>query len=205
MQTQHTRQIRVATFAIALQLLSHPTFAEEPLPPPPTQKFGGITLGIGLGLNFNVSKQQRVESAIVVPPNNIVRVTETSDAIASIVLESHYFFVPKVPFWFGDVPAGDWGHGPFVAIQAGSDQVVGFALGWMIGLRERYWQDKNGWHANYSATHSWNFGVGVRVDPKAQVLGDGIVANSPLPPGETTVRFNHVPRYGILLVSSYSF
>ena len=118
--------------------------------------------------------------------------------------------MPKQGFWWGDVPPGDWGHGSFVAIEAGSgngsEVINGYALGWMIGFRQRSWSwdPHSGWNASYS-TSSWNFGVGVRVDPKAQVLGDGVVANAPLPPGETTVRLKTVPRYGVLLVSSFSF
>jgi hypothetical protein len=52
---------------------------------------------------------------------------------------------------------------------------------------------------------SWNFGVGLRVDPKAQVLADGFIANQPPPAGETAVRFKTEPRYGIMLLSSFSF
>jgi len=150
----------------------------------------------------------RIGSASVV--NGIVRVSSEQEASAAIVLESHYFFIPTSPF-FGNVPAGDWGHGPFIAIVAdtgGNTQTItSYALGWMIGLREPSWtydsQNKS-WSATYSSS-SWNFGVGLRVDPQAQVLGDGIVANQPLPAGETSIRYKTQPLYGVLLVSSFSF
>jgi hypothetical protein len=174
---------------------------------PAKQNFGGLSFGVGLGLTLNVQNTSRVSQASVI--NGIVRVTQTDDAIAGIVLEGHYFFVPSRPFLWSNVPAGAWGHGPFVAIQAstgGSSSVVtAYGLGWMIGFREPTWTYTNGgWTASYGSS-SWNFGVGLRVDPQAQVLGDGIVANQPLPAGETSVRFKTVPRYGIMLVSSFSF
>jgi len=54
-------------------------------------------------------------------------------------------------------------------------------------------------------TRSWNFGVGLRVDPRTQVLGDGIIVNQALPPGETAIRFKKEPRAGIILLTSFSF
>jgi hypothetical protein len=59
--------------------------------------------------------------------------------------------------------------------------------------------------ATSSSTSSWNFGIGLRVDPKAQVLGDGVVANQPLPAGETAIRYKTEPRPGVMLLSSFSF
>jgi hypothetical protein len=172
---------------------------------PVTKTFGGLTLGVGLGLSMNASKS-RVTSATLTS-TNIVRVTATADASAEIVLESHYFFVPNRAFF--TVPAGDWGTGPFVAIVAGTtgtDVINAYALGWMIGFREPTWNlDSNkNWQATYG-TASWNFGVGLRVDPNAQTLGDGIVANAPLPAGETSIRYKTAPSYGVMLLSSFSF
>jgi hypothetical protein len=93
--------------------------------------------------------------------------------------------------------------GPFVAVEIGggtsastnAGPITGYALGWMVGLH----------HPSASATSSWNFGVGFRVDPQAKILGDGFVANQPPPPGETAVRFKTEPRYGVMLLSSFSF
>jgi hypothetical protein len=177
------------------------------VPSPATQTFGGLTLGVGLALSENLQAQHRVTSATVV--NGIVRVTQTNDASAGIVLESHYFFVPTRTSLFGLVPPGDWGHGPFVAIEAGSggnNVVTAFALGWMIGLRQPTWDPTTN-TAKYSSTASWNFGIGLRIDPSVQVLGDGITANAPLPPGESAspVRLKTEQGYGLILISSFSF
>jgi hypothetical protein len=54
---------------------------------------------------------------------------------------------------------------------------------------------------------NWNFGVGLRVDPSATVFSDGVRANQPPPPGITTADqlLKKEPRYGIMLLSSFSF
>jgi hypothetical protein len=176
---------------------------------PTTNTFGGLSFGVGIGATFDTQGQRRVASATAV--NDIVRVTQTNNVGVSLVGESHYFFIPNVPFL--GVPAGDWGTGPFVAIDAGTNNnnnvISGYSIGWMIGFRSISWaadpRNPNSFIPTYSATSSWNFGVGFRVDPNAQVLGDGVVANALLPPGETTVRLKTEARYGIMLLSSFSF
>ncbi len=206
--------------AEALNAAPPPTDPNAPV----TEKFGGLTLGVGLGLNFNAQRGKAVSSASVV--NGIVRVSGVDDTTASILLESHYFFVPNRGF-FG-VPPGAWGHGPFVGIianvtgtnnsststnatstaTAASGIISGYALGWMIGFRQPTWTqntDKTAWVPSYNGSSSWNFGVGFSVNPNAQTLGDGLVANAPLPAGETAIRFKSQPLYGVILVSSFSF
>jgi hypothetical protein len=173
--------------------------------------WGGLGWGIGLAANFDVTGA-RVGTATVV--NNIVRIQDGSSNVnLGFVLEAHYFLRDYI---FGNglpitvCAAGSFcvevAHGPFVAIEVGggtsstisaTGAPTAYALGWMVGLR----------HPNApTLTQSWNFGLGLRVDPKAQVLGDGIVANQPLPVGEsTTVRFKTEPRVGVMLLSSFSF
>jgi hypothetical protein len=181
-----------------------------------TTPWGGLGWGIGLGANFDASGK-RVNNAVIV--NNIVRVDDsTSNVNVGFVLEAHYFL--RNFFFTGDgTPEQFCGttmnldrycmqvaHGPFVAIQVGggttaipkaTDVVTAYALGWMVGLR----------HPNLttSPTSSWNFGVGVRVDPNTKLLGDGIVVNQPLPVGETAIRYKNEPRFGLMLLSSFSF
>ena len=174
---------------------------------PATQTFGGLTFGVGILLSENLQAKHRITSATVV--NGIVRVTQTNDATAGIVLESHYFFVPRSPLPLFGLPPGDWGHGPFVAIEAssgGNNVVTAFALGWMIGLRQPTYTPGST-TATYSSTASWNLGIGLRIDPSVQVLGDGITANAPLPPGESSspVRLKTTQGYGLMLLSSFSF
>jgi hypothetical protein len=60
--------------------------------------------------------------------------------------------------------------------------------------------------ADKTNNSSWNFGVGLRVDPKAQVFADGVHANQAPPAGYTTQNlFKSEPRYGVMLLSSFSF
>jgi hypothetical protein len=207
--------------ALSLALCSHAAAADQKAHPNDqsqygTTPWGGLHWGIGLAADFDL-RGSRVGTAAVV--NNIVRITDSSSNVGvGFVLEAHYFL--RDAFFGGDGRkscAGDrerpfclevaWG--PFVAIEVGGGKagtpsadspITGYALGWMVGFR----------HPNVTKTSdnsSWNFGLGLRVDPKAQVLGDGIVANQPLPAGEPAdpLRLKKVPRYGLMLLSSFSF
>ena len=223
----HARRSAVTFAAIALcgSLLGQGAVASDsgtpptpkaPAAAPNTTNFGGLGWGIGLAADFDLGGT-RVNSATVV--NNVVRVVDSSNNVnVGFVLEAHYFFktwetggkqncTPVAPL-IGMLNCSDIGMGPFVAIEIGGGAnatpnnglITGYALGWMIGLR----------HPDLAMTSpnsTWNFGIGLRVDPKSQVLGDGIVANQPLPIGEspTLVRIKTEPRYGLMLLSSFSF
>jgi hypothetical protein len=104
----------------------------------------------------------------------------------------------------------EWAHGPFVAIEVGDGStstpaangpITAYALGWMIGFHHPTAASATGSSNN---TQSWNFGIGLRIDPKSQVLGDGLVANQPLPAGDS-IRYKTEPRAGVMLLSSFSF
>jgi len=182
---------------------------------PEVVKYGGIGWGIGIATNFDVGGA-RVNNATVV--NNIIRVDDTTTNVGiSFVLEAHYFlretFLP-----FGDprsctetdrrngsfINCTELAHGPFVAIEVGGGSsaapaatgpITGYAMGWMVGMR----------HPNLPlTTASWNLGVGLRVTPNGKVLGDGLVANQVLPTGDA-LRYKNEPRYGLMLMSTFSF
>jgi hypothetical protein len=178
---------------------------------PDSKTWAGIGWGLGVAADFDLGGKRVANAEIV--NGNIVRVTDTSSNVGvSFVLEAHYFFKD---WQFGysngkcalaaplNLNCNNVATGPFVAIEIGggtsattnAGPITGYALGWMVGLH----------HPSASATSSWNFGVGFRVDPQAKVLGDGFVANQPPPPGETSVRFKTEPRYGKMLLSSFSF
>lgn len=182
-------------------------------PPPGTLDWGGIGWGLGIATDFDVGGARVVNASVV---NNVVRVTDSSNNVGiSFVLEAHYFFRDWTLPFVSSACTGtskdyynctDVGVGPFVAIEIGDGStatpaangpVTAFAMGAMVGLRHPYLPGA-------SANSSWNFGVGLRVDPKAQVLGDGLVANQPLPAGDA-IRYKTEPRYGVMLVSSFSF
>jgi|GEM_PF-1265436 len=157
-----------------------------------TRKFAGISFGVGASLTIDIGNEDRVESATAV--NGIVRVEKSKNSIPRVILESHYFFLPDWKF-LGLVEKQYWGWGPFLALQPGSNDIID-AIGWgiMVGFRR-----------NLESTVSWNFGCGMIVDPNAKILGNGIVADKPLPAGETQVRYEERSQWGVLLISSFSF
>jgi hypothetical protein len=197
---------------------------------PPT--WGGLGFGIGIATDFMLSGGTRLagENAVsVVPaqPGGIVRINEARNVGVGLVLEAHYFLrdyllpiggfknnCPKAapgmaaagqtPSWLN---CTELGHGPFVAIEVGNatsaavqGPINAYALGWMVGMR----------HPNASSSSSnvsWNFGVGFRIEPGARFLGEGIVANQPLPLGESIspVRTRSGTAYGVMLLSSFGF
>jgi hypothetical protein len=172
-----------------------------------TQKFGGVEFGVGVSFTLDVGKTDRVSEAEVV--NGIVRVTDEDNGRARIMLELHHFFTPDGNI-FGRVndvydahgvrrdikdQQKEWGIGPFVAIQPGTDDIIeAVAAGLMIGFR-------------YDSTlsQSFNLGIGWVVDPNTRVLGEGIVANEALPAGETGIRYKEEMQNGLLILASFGF
>lgn len=153
-------------------------------------QFAGLDLGVGLSLTLDMGDRPRVEEAELV--NGIVRVTDQNDTRARIMLESHYFFTPDSRFL--NVEPKDWGIGPFVAIQPGTDDIIqAGALGMMIGFRRP------------GTSSSFNIGVGVVIDPDTQILGDGLVKDQPLPAGETEIRYKEESQVGLVILTSFTF
>jgi len=194
----------LATGAL-LQLLGAPGFAQTPT----ASDLTGLGLGLGVSTSVDLSRQGHVVQAVA-DANRIVRIQQTSDVTVGFVLEAHYFFAQGD---LGALPGGvapnwkrPWGTGPFVAIELGSNSgstsnnpISAYALGWMVGFQEPGTTKITG-----GRPLSWNFGLGLRVDPNAQVLGDGLVANQFLPPNDQ-IRYKTSPRYGLMVLSSFGF
>lgn len=156
------------------------------------QEFGGVELGAGFSLTFDLGKNKRVASAQIV--NDIVRVTDQNNALARLLLETHYFFKPQADGPFG-LPPDMWGLGPFVAIQPGEERIIeAIGLGVMIGFRREE-----------TKTNSFNIGVGAIIDPNTRILGDGFVANAAPPAGEVEVRYRETSQLGWMILTSFSF
>ena len=166
------------------------------------QKFGGLEFGVGISFTLDVGKTDRVREAELV--NGVVRVKDEDNGRARIMLESHYFFKPcqsadgqpiagcSLPF---GLKGGDFGWGPFMALQPGTDNIIeAVALGAMLGFRRPG-----------EGSESFNLGLGVVVDPNTRVLGDGLIANQPLPAGETAIRYKEEMQTGLLLLASFGF
>jgi len=167
-----------------------------------TTTFGGIDFGVGVSFSYDLGGELRVREAELV--NGIVRVTEADNARARLILESHYFFTPAGRSIFGlqntaasegSSAANNWGIGPFIALQPGSDAIIdAIGGGLMMGFRRPGEGDD-----------SFNFGIGVLYDVDVRTLGPGIEANQPLPDGETEIRYQQREQASILFISSYSF
>lgn len=173
-----------------------------------TRNFGGVDFGVGISFTLDVGKTDRVGDAELV--NDIVRIKDVNNGRARIMLEMHHFFTPHGNLFLGrrnkirDTAGNElalkdqekeWGMGPFVAIQPGTNDIVeAVAAGMMIGLR----------HDPKSA-QSFNLGIGWVVDPNTRTLGDDIVANQPLPVGETSIRFKEEMQNGVLILASFGF
>jgi opacity protein-like surface antigen len=149
------------------------------------EKYQGFNFGAGLGVMAIPSNRLARNGAQVV--NGAVRINDQSNVTASVVLESHYFFSDKTRPRFG--------HGPFVAIKAGGDQVIDtIGLGYMMG-----------WRYDEKANSSWNLGAGLTISPSAKVLADGISKNAPLPAGETEARLQQKSLWGFMVLVSFSY
>jgi len=168
---------------------------------------GGIKFGAGIAFTYDLGKRDRVRSASLV--NGIVRVDEVDNVRARLVLESHYFFLPRSTFL--GIKPDDWGIGPFIALQGGSSNIIeGIGAGLMLGLkRVRSNPDSAaGEKASADTTadgSSFNLGIGVFYDLGVQTLGEGIRANQPLPEGETEIRFSKRSQSGFAILSSFAF
>lgn len=164
-----------------------------------TKSFQGLNFGIGLSLTHDWDDVGRIDEAEVI--DGIVRVTKEKNDIPRLMLESHYFFP------LGRETKGQrmYGHGPFVAIQSGSSEIIeAIGMGWMLGFRRSFDQEQ-----------SFNVGFGPIVDPAVKTLGDGIVPNQPIcpiaasestpPPCTPDLRFKETSQWGLLVMVSFGF
>jgi hypothetical protein len=209
-------QVRQWTRAFFAAALSGGLFAQPTLAADDSKTWAGIGWGLGIAADFDIGGKRVADAQIV---NGITRVSDSSSNVGvGFVLEAHYFFKDWIlPFanngcvnnpGRNSSPCTDVATGPFVAVEVGggtkattdAGPITAYALGWMVGFH----------HVNPNLktdtnTSSWNFGIGLRVDPQAKTLGDGFVANLPPPAGETAIRFKTQGRVGVMLLSSFSF
>lgn len=89
---------------------------------------------------------------------------------------------------------GQFGVGPFISVQPGTDEIIeAIGGGVMVGLRRK------------QGLGSFNIGVGFVVDPNVRVLGADIKENQRLPADETQIRFREKTQGGILVMGSFSW
>ena len=158
--------------------------------------FSGINFGVGISVTHDLGTSDRIKSALL-DENGIVRITKDQNDVARMMLETHYFFEPNLndKSFLGMTPGEKWGHGPFIALQPGTDDIIeAIGLGWMVGFRRPG-----------QGSESWNLGIGYIIDPSVQILGDGIKVNQALPAGETQIRYKETSQSGIFLLASFTF
>jgi hypothetical protein len=159
-------------------------------------EFAGLNFGVGISSTFDLGENDRVTEAELVA--GLVRVTNEDNVRARIMLESHYFFAPDDDLLgiANNTGAGkEWGIGPFVALQPGTDEIIeAIGMGVMVGFKR-----------SRDSSNSFNIGVGIVYDPNTKTLGPDIINGQPLPPGETEIRFLEQDQVGLLVLSSFSF
>lgn len=159
------------------------------------QTLDGFKFGVGIALTTDTGSEAVVRNADVF--NGVVRVLDEDDQQVRVMFESHFFLTPDMPLPLAGNPADEWGFGPFIAFQAGEEQIISsIGLGVMLGFK----RDKN-----TDAGDSFNIGLGIFVEPNSQILGDGIIANQPLPAGETEVRYKEEAQVSWGILTSFSF
>lgn len=160
-----------------------------------SQNFAGLSFGIGLSFTWDMGDRDRVEEAII-DPNGFVRVTRRNNALARIMLESHYFFTPAK--WKDDSGRAKAGWGPFVSLQPGSNEIINaLGAGVMFGFRRG------------DSGESFNIGIGYSVDPSSKVLGAEFVENTAAPLDKDgrpiAVRYTTRDQGGILILTSFTW
>lgn len=159
------------------------------------EQFKGLNFGIGLGWSVDF-KHNRVQRAEIIA--DTVRVLDQKTSLARVFLESHYFFVD-------DTGKRTWGHGPYVAIVTGGEDLIdAIGAGWMLGYRRaRLTKPIDGAAAETVETQSFNIALGVLVDNKAQVLRDGIGENAPAPGAQSILK--DTSKWAFMTMFSFSF
>ncbi len=139
-----------------------------------------VGFGLGLGWTHNLG-QPRVESVTVV--NRIVRIDDERNDLVRVM--------PEVHLWIDRWDEQRWSWGPFLTVAPGSRVIDAVGGGLMMGYRP-----------HRSDHYSFNFGIGGLLDLDARVLGNGIVANEPLPARETGARTKQTTAAGLLILFS---
>lgn len=149
-------------------------------------EFMGLSWGLGFGFSF--SSDELVDDAVVV--NGVVKVKSQKKQQPRAVMEMHKYF------WCNDgYTDGKRGCGPFIAVAATADKVLsGVGFGFMYGVK-RGAGDSDG----------FSIGVGAILDGNARDLAEGFKVDQPLPPGETTVRFEDKARWSALVFATMTF
>lgn len=151
--------------------------------------FLGISFGVGVGVSIAADD---VVSEAEVGADGTIRATKRAKELPRVILESHYYGWCRS----ASCRAGTFGWGPYFGIVAKSDKLISaFSLGLMLGWKE----------AGVPESQGFSIGVGAILDDGVTSLARGFKAGKPLPPGETSVRYEEKARWGGLLFCARTF
>lgn len=191
------------TPAVAVAIVTNPTDAVAPVvapaaPPPtapsgpqPSQFFSNWSVGLAMLHN----NRTIVSDATVI--NNIVRANTESRWQPELLVAKHVFF--------SDGDGNCWGSrvcpGLFLGVGlggSGSSQVIDMAgAGFIFGF--------GGKNRKIETSQPHNFGIAIGRRLGIKRLGDGIVINATLPPGETQVRYKTADSTAPFFFYTYKF
>lgn len=164
--------------------------------------------GAGIGAISSLG-DDRVEAAEVV--NNVIVVTQDDDATLGPIMEAHALVFGVRNLWAlrdrkgrlyvtsskpceGAEVFPTVAHGPFVAMQLDSDQLISaLGVGWMVGFRMK------------QSNSSLNVGLAYTLENEAKTLADGFEEGKPLPSGQTAIQFHTGRGSALALVVSFGF
>ncbi len=164
--------------------------------------------GAGIGA-ISSTGDDRVESAEVV--NNQIVVTEDDDLSLGPIMEAHALVFTLNHLWALHDDKGrvyvtrekpcqaaalfpTVAHGPFVALQLDSDQLVSaLGVGWMVGFRMK------------QSDSSLNVGLAYTLQSDVKTLADGFNEGQALPAGQTAIQYHTGRGSALALVVSFGF
>ena len=181
--------------ALAVSLLLAPAAGDALAQDNNGTTFAGLSFGIGVSFTWDMGDRDRIEEAII-DSNGIVRLSKTNNALARIMLESHYFFTPAK--WKDGEGRAKAGWGPFVSLQPGSSEIINsLGAGVMFGFRRG------------DSGESFNIGIGYSVDPSSKVLGAEFTVDMPAPLDAAgkpaSLRYQTRDQGGILVLTSFTW
>jgi len=149
--------------------------------------FLGKNFGVGFGVSFY--DNEIVDDADIV--SGVVVAKSKKKEEARVLLEFHTLLACN-----DKGRSADFGCGPFVALAAKDDDVLGgVGLGWLWSWRDKTSKDGSG----------FSVGIGAIVDNDVKDLAKGFKVGSAPPVGETSIRYTDETKTSYLLFVSNNF
>jgi hypothetical protein len=151
--------------------------------------FMGMNFGLGVGVSYS---QHKIVSQAEVAQNGTIRAVKDETQEPRVILETHYYG------WCSSrkCKTGEFGIGPFFGIVAKSDNLISaFGAGLMVGWKDAAKADSQG----------FSVGLGAILDSDVTSLAKGFEEGKPLPPGETTIKYETKSQWSALIFFTRTF